>query len=64
MTDFRRTLLWMIFITSLVFLWDSWQRFNGHPSLFFPAAHTQQQVAPAAPASAAAGVPASQASSA
>ncbi|MDE2048549.1 MAG: membrane protein insertase YidC [Betaproteobacteria bacterium] len=64
MTDFRRTLLWMIFITSLVFLWDSWQRFNGHPSLFFPAARTQQQAAPAAPASAAAGVPASQASSA
>jgi YidC/Oxa1 family membrane protein insertase len=38
MTDLRRTILWMIFLTSLVFLWDSWQRHNGQPSLFFPSA--------------------------
>jgi YidC/Oxa1 family membrane protein insertase len=61
MTDFRRTLLWMIFITSLIFLWDSWQRHNGKPSLFFPAPHAQTAPAAAASAPAAAGVPQSQA---
>jgi YidC/Oxa1 family membrane protein insertase len=36
MTDLRRTILWMIFVTSLFFLWDGWQRHNGQPSMFFP----------------------------
>ena len=34
MTDIRRTILWVVFASSLVLLWDSWQRHNGHPSLF------------------------------
>jgi YidC/Oxa1 family membrane protein insertase len=67
MTDFRRTLLWMIFLTSLVFLWDAWQRHSGKPSLFFPAAKTQtaplptnakDTALPAPAASIPAGVPA------
>ncbi|MCA0177045.1 MAG: membrane protein insertase YidC [Proteobacteria bacterium] len=34
MTDFRRTLLWVIFAMSLVMLWDAWNRHNGQPTLF------------------------------
>ncbi|MEO6269523.1 MAG: membrane protein insertase YidC [Lautropia sp.] len=30
----QRTILWVIFVMSLLFLWDSWQKYNGHPSLF------------------------------
>ena len=37
MTDFRRTLLWVVFSMSLVLIWDAWQRHNGHPSMFSPA---------------------------
>jgi len=37
MTDFRRTLLWVVFSMSLVLIWDAWQRHNGEPSLFGPA---------------------------
>ncbi len=37
MTDFRRTLLWVVFSMSLVLIWDAWQRHNGHASLFGPA---------------------------
>ncbi|WP_298826745.1 membrane protein insertase YidC [uncultured Piscinibacter sp.] len=37
MTDFRRTLLWVVFSMSLVLIWDAWQRHNGQPSLFGPA---------------------------
>ncbi|MDE2452763.1 MAG: membrane protein insertase YidC, partial [Burkholderiales bacterium] len=51
MTDFRRTLLWVVFVTSLVLLWDGWQKANGHPSLFAGFGHPPA----AAPASAAAG---------
>lgn len=40
MTDLRRTILWMIFLTSIFFLWDGWQRHTGQPSLFFPAPTT------------------------
>lgn len=32
--DFRRTVLWVIFVTSLVFLYNSWQRYNGQAGLF------------------------------
>ena len=34
MTDMRRTLLWVVFIMSLVFLYDGWNKHNGHPTLF------------------------------
>jgi len=52
MTDIRRTVLWVVFTMSLVLLWDGWQKHNGHPSMFSPAA-------PKAAASAAPGTPAS-----
>ncbi len=32
--DTRRTILWMIFSFSLLFLWNNWQVHNGKPSLF------------------------------
>ncbi len=37
MTDFRRTLLWVVFMMSLFLLWDAWQKHNGRPSMFGPA---------------------------
>jgi len=49
MTDIRRTVLWVVFTMSLVLLWDGWQKHNGHPSMFSPAA-------PKAVATAASGV--------
>ncbi|MBV8271248.1 MAG: membrane protein insertase YidC, partial [Cupriavidus sp.] len=45
--DIKRTILWVIFSMSLVLLYDNWQRANGHASMFFPSANTQQQAAPA-----------------
>ena len=30
----QRTILWVIFSMSLLFLWDAWQRHQGQPSLF------------------------------
>ena len=56
--DIKRTVLWVVFSVSLLFLWDQWQRHNGQPSLFFPGT---AQTAPAAsgPANAAAGASAS-----
>src|SRR5574343_1460459 len=54
MTDIRRTVLWVVFTMSLVLLWDGWQKYNGHPSIFSPA--PAKPVASAAPA---ASVPAS-----
>ncbi len=38
MTDIRRTVLWVVFTMSLVLLWDGWQKHNGQPSMFSPAA--------------------------
>ena len=38
MTDIRRTLLWVVFSMSLLLLWDGWNKHNGRPSLFTPAA--------------------------
>jgi YidC/Oxa1 family membrane protein insertase len=32
----HRTILWVIFSMSLLFLWDGWQKHQGHPSLFGP----------------------------
>jgi len=34
MTDMRRTLLWVVFVMSLVLLWDAWNRHTGAPSMF------------------------------
>ena len=57
MTDIRRTVLWVVFTMSLLFLWDGWQRHNGRQSLFSPMpAATAPQAAGSAPA-AQAGVP-------
>jgi YidC/Oxa1 family membrane protein insertase len=55
MTDIRRTLLWVVFVTSLVLLWDGWNKANGHASLFGGPA-TRPAAAGSAPA--ATGVPA------
>ena len=41
MTDFRRSLLWVVFGLSLVMLWDRWQVHNGNAPLFFTAPTTQ-----------------------
>jgi YidC/Oxa1 family membrane protein insertase len=38
MTDMRRTILWVVFTASLFLLWDAWNKHNGHPSFFSPAA--------------------------
>jgi YidC/Oxa1 family membrane protein insertase len=46
MTDIRRTLLWMVFTMSLVFLWDGWNKHTGQPSWFSP---TPPRVAASAP---------------
>jgi YidC/Oxa1 family membrane protein insertase len=46
--DIQRTVLWVVFSMSLLFLWDNWMRYNGKQSLFFPTATTQQQATPAA----------------
>ncbi|HZH05590.1 MAG TPA: membrane protein insertase YidC [Lautropia sp.] len=34
MMQTQRTILWVIFVMSLLFLWDSWQKHNGRQSLF------------------------------
>ena len=47
MTDIRRTLLWMVFTMSLVFLWDAWNKHTGQPSWFSP---TPPRTAASAPA--------------
>lgn len=52
MNDIRRTALWVVFSMSLIFLWDGWQKHNGHPSMFSPSQAKPQAVAPGvAPAS-------------
>jgi YidC/Oxa1 family membrane protein insertase len=58
MMQTQRTILWVIFVMSLLFLWDSWQRHNGNPSLFGGPTPTARQGAPGqepAPGSAAQG---------
>ncbi len=54
MTDIRRTVLWMVFVMSLVLLWDGWQKHNGQPSMFSP---TPRAAAPAPQGAASGGVP-------
>ena len=51
--DIQRTVLWVVFSMSLLFLWDNWMRYNGNPSMFFPSAN--QQAKPGAGAGAAPG---------
>jgi YidC/Oxa1 family membrane protein insertase len=34
MTDMRRTMLWLVFVMSLVMLWDGWNKHTGAPPLF------------------------------
>ena len=61
MTDIRRTLLWVVFTMSLVFLWDAWNKHTGHPSLFGvpmkPAASASAPPQAAVPNAASAGGP-------
>jgi YidC/Oxa1 family membrane protein insertase len=60
MTDVRRTLLWVIFTMSLVFLWDKWNVHTGQPSWFGaprPAATAPTGAAAPASVPAQAGVP-------
>jgi YidC/Oxa1 family membrane protein insertase len=45
MTDMRRTLLWGVFLVSVFLLYDAWNKYNGHPSMFAP---TPVKQAPAA----------------
>ncbi len=45
MTDIRRTILWVVFVFSLIMLWDRWQIHNGKPATFFPDPQAQQQAA-------------------
>jgi hypothetical protein len=45
----QRTILWIVFSMSLLFLWDNWQKHNGKPSMFGgPAATDTAAKAPAA----------------
>jgi YidC/Oxa1 family membrane protein insertase len=54
MTDIRRTLLWVVFMMSLVLLWDGWNKSNGRPSMFSPTpAKTAASAPNVAPASSA-----------
>ena len=57
MTDMRRTILWVVFLMSLVLLWDAWGRHNGQPTLFGSPLRTSAPKSLPAPASAPAGVP-------
>jgi YidC/Oxa1 family membrane protein insertase len=36
----QRTVLWIVFLMSILFLWDKWMSSNGKPSLFSPAAQS------------------------
>lgn len=52
MTDIRRTVLWVIFASSLLFLWDAWNVQNGRPPLFGLAPQKPAATQPAQGASA------------
>ncbi|HEY2190533.1 MAG TPA: membrane protein insertase YidC [Caldimonas sp.] len=49
MTDIRRTLLWGIFLASLFFIWEAWNRHNGQPTMFGPPPAAQIAAPTAAP---------------
>ena len=51
MNDIRRTLLWVVFSMSLVFLWDGWNKHNGQGSMFFPTPTAGAPASGAAPTS-------------
>ncbi|EGJ10158.1 MULTISPECIES: membrane protein insertase YidC [Rubrivivax] len=57
MTDIRRTILWVVFVTSLFLLWDAWNKHNGQPSLFGGPARPAATAASAPGSAASAGVP-------
>ncbi|CAM5185500.1 Membrane protein insertase YidC [Castellaniella denitrificans] len=58
--DIRRTILWMIFSFSLLLLWNNWQVYQGHPSLFSltPPAAEQSKTAKSGDGHPSTGVPA------
>ena len=58
--DTRRAILWMIFLLSLLFLWNNWQIHTGQPSMF--GGTPARQVQDADPASGTAALPAADAS--
>ena len=49
MDSTRRTILWIIFSASLFMLYENWQRFNGHPTLFGPPVPAQPAAGGSAP---------------
>ncbi len=53
----QRIILWVIFSMSVLFLWDGWQRHNGHPSMFGGLTGTQQTAGQAPPAAGAKSAP-------
>lgn len=53
MTDMRRTLLWVVFLMSLVLLWDAWGKHSGQPSLFGSLLRPSVTAKPAAPSASA-----------
>jgi YidC/Oxa1 family membrane protein insertase len=55
MMQTQRTILWVIFVMSLLFLWDSWQKHNGQPSLFGGPPASQQAPGQEGPAGGQAG---------
>ncbi|MGA0611299.1 membrane protein insertase YidC [Caldimonas sp. KR1-144] len=61
MTDMRRTILWVVFLMSLVLLWDAWNKHQGRPTMFgmpAPTATTAGSAPAGVPASAALPAPA------
>lgn len=53
----QRTILWVIFSMSLLFLWDAWQRHQGQPSLFGGPTASAPKSASTGPAAGGATVP-------
>ena len=52
----QRTILWVIFTMSLLFLWDGWQRHQGNPSLFGgPGVNAPKQTSASGPGAPSAG---------
>lgn len=58
MNDIRRSILWVVFVFSLIMLWDRWQIHNGNPALFFPQPTPVSASAEATPAASEGAVPA------
>ena len=47
--QFQRMILWIVFGLSLLMLWDKWQQYTGHPSMFAPPPPVTQPAAEAKP---------------